>query len=62
MENVNDKKIRLLGKWLANTDTTSLTEFQLKCLASEIIDLLSEIEESYWLMRQEADELTHEIS
>ena len=51
MESLDAKKVRLLGRWLKSTENRPranyLTEGQFMSMATEIINLLYEIEQAY---------------
>lgn len=57
MESLEAKKVRLLSRFL--TMNLYLTEWKGICRANQIISLLNEVEEAYWLTREEADFQTH---
>lgn len=56
MESLEAKKVRLLARYLAKSQEP--WELHLKW-ATEIISLLDEIEQAYWIAREEADSQTH---
>ena len=64
MESLEAKKVRLLGKWitdngLANCINKEHADIQGINNAIAIISLLNDVEQSYWITREEADFQTH---
>lgn len=59
MESLEAKKIRLLSKWLFNYPNMMDSTAEAAKMATSILSLLDEIEQAYWVTRQEADGQTH---